>query len=120
MRPTRNDRATLAAAALAGAVALLGLCGCAHLFPDRTPEKVLASSNAYLFYENRYVAKCVTQTGPKECAAIQALLKAWKSDLEIVAPANPATKHRELRPGPIPLWLAALKADEANARRALK
>ncbi len=82
--------------------------GCS-IFPDRSPEKVLTSANAYTYYEDRYVQKCVLVVGPPSCKDVQVELKGWKADLKM---ASDGIKNG----GKIPLWLSALKAHEKRVR----
>lgn len=75
------------------------------------PDRVMASVNAFHYYNARYEERCVP-SGPKGCAATNAALKAWRKGLD---EAGAALK----RGGEIPLQVAHVKKLEKETRKCL-
>ncbi len=91
-----------------GALALLlGSVGCRTAEPD----KVMASVNAFHFYNARYEERCVPQ-GPVGCSAMNAALKKWRGGLD---EAGAALK----RGGAIPLQVGYVKTLQKEAAKCL-
>jgi hypothetical protein len=83
------------------------MLGCA------TPQKdqIMASVNAWDFYNHRYDERCVP-TGPVGCVATNTALKAWKKSL------NEADVVL-VRGGAIPLQVAHVKKLQKEAKKCL-
>mgnify|MGYP006870532208 CR=1 FL=1 len=91
-----------------GALALLlGAAGCRTSEPD----KVMASVNAFHFYNARYEERCVPQ-GPVGCASMNAALKKWRGGLD---EAGDALK----RGGAMPLQVAHVQTLQKEAAKCL-
>jgi len=82
-------------------------CGCGTSQPDR----VMASVNAFHYYNARYEERCVP-SGPKGCAATNTALRAWRKGLD---EAGEALK----RGGEIPLQVAHVKRLEKETKKCL-
>lgn len=89
------------------AILLVGIVGCRTAEPD----KIMASVNAFHFYNARYEERCVP-TGPKGCASMNAALKKWRAGLD---EAGAALK----RGGAIPLQVGYVQTLEKEARKCL-
>jgi len=86
---------------------LVGMLGCASSQQD----KVMASVNAWDYYNHRYDERCVP-TGPVGCSATNAALKVWKKGLDEAGVAL-------TRGGAIPLQVAHVKRLEKEAKKCL-
>jgi len=85
----------------------VGMLGCASSQQD----EVMASVNAWDFYNHRYDERCVP-TGPVGCSATNAALKTWKKGLDEAGVAL-------TRGGEIPLQVAHVKRLEKEAKKCL-
>ena len=102
--PLRGRRSLPALAVLSLVIAL---AACASSQQD----KVMASVNAWDFYNHRYDERCVP-TGPVGCSATNTALKVWKRGLDEAGVAL-------ARGGAIPLQVAHVKRLEKEAKKCL-
>lgn len=75
------------------------------------PDKVMASVNAFHYYNARYEERCVP-TGPTGCAATKNALRAWRKGLDEAGAAL-------TRGGAIPLQVAHVQKLQKEVAKCL-